>query len=869
MDEDNLDIELTNEAPRDIQRVSKDTVNKILSAQVILNVGIAVKELIENSVDAGSTVIEIKIKEYGKEGFEVSDNGLGIEQCNFEGITAKHHTSKLKSFQDLESIHTFGFRGEALSSLCGLSDVVITTRHSSSEYGTKLIYNNDGQIIDRSIIARNIGTSVMVSDFFKTLPVRKAEFQKNYKKDFNKMIKLLEEYCLVLVGVKIIAVNILKNGSRQTILSTNGQSILDNIVSIFGAKQSQEVIKIKCPTNDGTEEGVYTQESLFDADLTEIKTNEIDNLNQKRFKIDGYISNIDHACGRTLKDRQYLYVNSRPCEMKAISKLVNEIYRKYNMKHFPFFFINLKVDQSNVDVNLSKDKRQIAICDDKVLLLVMKRSLSITFGDLPTKFKYASINSVVKDIDGSFNESDEENDDKIAVIQPSSNFGASLKQWKIDPSNPIPKPSLKRKLDASQAHKTPKIDSFMIKRPLEIESDEEVSQKSKKITLNEEGSKSSQSVDSEDEFPSPKVTSTQDFSRTISYRPSILENTLKFERKSPVMKEPIIIEDLQTDSSEILEELKKGDEIEEPLDFLELSFLKSQASNVSSEPDETIRNTSTCSTKIELDVSKSIRKFKKKISLSIDTVRNEALEEETANKSQKTVSRTKLLKFKERIDPSKNKKAETELETEIKKDMFKEMKVLGQFNLGFIIAQLERDLFIVDQHATDERYNFEQLEKNFKLETQHMVIPEKLELTAVQEDIIIDNLNIFEMNGFKFLINQDGQPTQRIQLISRPYSKNHEFGREDIEEMTHLLQDNSTNCVCRPSRIRAMLASRACRKSVMIGTALDRKSMMKLLIHMGEIDHPWNCPHGRPTIRFLQNLDFIASRAENNEKCND
>jgi len=87
--------------------------------KVILNIGIAVKELIENSVDAGATVIEIKMKEYGKEGFEVSDNGLGIEECNFFGIAAKHHTSKLKSFVDLESIQTFGFRGEALSSLTG------------------------------------------------------------------------------------------------------------------------------------------------------------------------------------------------------------------------------------------------------------------------------------------------------------------------------------------------------------------------------------------------------------------------------------------------------------------------------------------------------------------------------------------------------------------------------------------------------------------------------------------------------------------------------------------------------------------------------------------------------------------------------
>lgn len=115
-------------------------VHKICSSQVILNIGVAVKELVENSVDAGAKTIEVKLKNYGSEGFEVSDNGFGIDENNFQGITAKHYTSKLKEFSDLESINTFGFRGEALSSLCCLSNVTITTRHSTAPHGKTLIY---------------------------------------------------------------------------------------------------------------------------------------------------------------------------------------------------------------------------------------------------------------------------------------------------------------------------------------------------------------------------------------------------------------------------------------------------------------------------------------------------------------------------------------------------------------------------------------------------------------------------------------------------------------------------------------------------------------------------------------------------------
>lgn len=453
--------------------------------------GIAVKELVENSVDAGATVIEIKIKNYGEQGFEVVDNGSGIIEDNFDGICAKHQTSKLRVFSDLENIQTFGFRGEALSSLCGLSDVVITTRHSSAEYGTKLVYNHDGKIIEKSIMARNVGTSVSVTDFFKTLPVRKSEFLKNYKKDFSKMVQLLQEYCLVLTGIKIICTNQPKNGAKQTVLSTNGQSILDNIISIFGSKQSQEIVKIKCPTNDGTETGIYTQESLFDIDnMIEIKEKEIDNLNQSRFKVDGYISSIDHGCGRSMKDRQFIYVNSRPCEMKSISKLVNEIYHKYNMKQYPFLYLNLKVEQSNVDVNLSKDKRQVAICDDKVLLLVVKRSLLLTYGDMPGKFKYGHLNSSVKKFEKMSPESedDDEEDDKIMMVEPSSNFGASLKQWKLNPSNPVPNINKKKKSEVSQASqldKLQKIDTFMFKRPLNDNesSDDDSQHASKKLAV--------------------------------------------------------------------------------------------------------------------------------------------------------------------------------------------------------------------------------------------------------------------------------------------------------------------------------------------------------------------------------------------------
>lgn len=230
---------------------------------------------------------------------------------------------------------------------------------------------------------------------------------------------------------------------------------------------------------------------------------------------------------------------------------------------------------------------------------------------------------------------------------------------------------------------------------------------------------------------------------------------------------------------------------------------------------------------------------------------------EIYNRNKEKILPTKV-KFKSAINPVFNKKCEEELIREISKDSFKEMHIVGQFNLGFIITQLEDDLFVIDQHATDEIYNFETLQRTTELTSQKLVIPQQLELTGVNEEILMDNIDIFKKNGFTFEVNKEALPTKRVKLLTIPMSKNWLFGKEDIEEMLFMLREAPTEH-CRPSRVRAMFASRACRKSVMIGTALKKSDMRTLVDHMAEIDKPWNCPHGRPTIRHLVNLAMVQT----------
>lgn len=878
--EDVIEPTPTSEDSKKISAIDRDTVHRICSGQVVLNLATAVKELVENTIDAGATVVEVRLKEQGADLVEVSDNGSGVEEKNFEGLTAKYHTSKLKEFADLACIETFGFRGEALSSLCALSDMVVITRHETAPHGTKLELDHRGAIVKRSPCARAVGTTVSLSNLFATLPVRKKEFQKNIKREFIKMCQILQAYCLVSVGVRIICSNQNKKGVKSVIMSTQGSnSVLDNITTVFGSKQSTELVQLK-PAISSSGKILDLNESDFD-DTLSLTQEEVDKLNLSRYTIEGYISSCAHGSGRSSKDRQFFFVNSRPCEPKAIIKMVNETYHKYNVNQCPFVYLNLKMARSDVDVNLTPDKRQILVNNEKILLLALKKSLMKTYGTIPSTFKMQNLdvsatsrllNISVMSKDGG----DEDSVDDQSMEAPNprrmlaafSHRGASTGNRTSD-STPVK--AEKRKRESFDS--TPKIYNFITATPKaqsndittgEAAEDEELEETLSKIARN--STMTEEDAMGDDVLP-PMADNKQYMVKVLdpleiagsstpkaSHSPEQNVHVIRCRNEEPEEAKPKLIFETISDfeptpkltvlspkkepilDSPIVDRKPEVIEIDQP-SFKEDSFRPS---------------TKKC---LDIDISslKTLIDEEHKLAQSDEAVRNTSLSR---------------LKFKSKINPSNNRAAEDELQTEISKDRFAQMEIIGQFNLGFIIARLEQDLFIIDQHATDEKYNFEDLQRTTVLQNQKLVVPQQLELTAVNEMILMDNLEIFEMNGFKFEIDGSAEPTRKVKLVAKPFSKNWEFGKEDIDELIFMLQD-APNSVCRPSRVRAMFASRACRKSVMIGKALSKAEMRRLVSHMGEIEQPWNCPHGRPTMRHLVNLSMLQQGEVNDQEENE
>uniref|UniRef100_A0A8C5BM22 Mismatch repair endonuclease PMS2 n=1 Tax=Gadus morhua TaxID=8049 RepID=A0A8C5BM22_GADMO len=806
-----------------IKAIDRHSVHQICSGQVVLTLATAVKELVENSIDAGSTNVDVRLKDNGAELVEVSDNGKGVEEANFEGLTLKHHTSKIREFSDLIHVETFGFRGEALSSLCALSDLSVVTCHESAQVGTKLVFDHNGHLVQRCPHPRQQGSTVSLGQLFYTLPVRHKEFQRNIKKEFTKMIHVLQSYCIISTGVRITCSNQTGQGKRSPVLNTSGSPCMrDNIGAVYGPKQLQSLLPFQQlrPTDV-----VKEDYGLTNAELPE-----------ELFTITGFVSRGDHGVGRSATDRQFFFINKRPCDPSKVTKIVNEVYHMYNRHQYPFVALNIAVASECVDVNVTPDKRQIFLQEEKLLLAILKTSLMAMYE--------SGVNKITRHqadpSDGELVvEPREEDEHKVQRPRSSLNMAglraAFSSHTKRGQESPASGGSKQKTLQSFFKGSEKAATHVHIQSPVKPLREATRSSPAGRSSLDAFRYGKTQDGDIEDSGRGSSL------SECDSQTTATPESPRCSSEATPPDKHPCIADVLAS---------------EEPLDQ---HCSEPEAQGTKTEPstsrEEDPRDSSRSSlSKVDAPVSLQKRTAPLRFCFQELASRLRRLNE---LQRQMDSDRLKYRRFRAKISPGENQSAEDELRKEISKDTFKDMEIIGQFNLGFIITKLNSDIFMIDQHASDEKYNFEMLQQHTALQGQRLIAPQKLHLPAVSENVLMENVDIFQKNGFDFLIDEEAQVMERVKLVSLPTSKNWTFGPADIEELIFMLSD-SPGVMCRPSRVRQMFASRACRKSVMIGTALSVSEMKKLVVHMGEIEQPWNCPHGRPTMRHLVSLDVLS-----------
>ncbi|MES2701201.1 MAG: DNA mismatch repair endonuclease MutL [Bacteroidota bacterium] len=313
--------------PDVIQLLSDHIANQIAAGEVIQRPASAVKELLENAIDAGATEIQLVIKDAGKELIQVIDNGKGMSPTDARMSFERHATSKIRSIEDLFTIRTMGFRGEALASIAAVTQVEMKTRQPASETGTRIVVEGTDVKLQEPC-GVNPGTNIMVKNLFFNVPARRHFL----KSTTTELRHIVDEFTRVALAYPGIGFRLFNNGTEQYHLEPGG--LKSRIVGLLGNAYEKNLV----PVNERTD----------------------------ALSIHGFIGKPD-AATRT-RGMQFFFINNRFIRNAYLNHAVMQGYESLIEKEsFPFYVLFLEVDPSRVDVNVHPTKQEVKFEDDRMM----------------------------------------------------------------------------------------------------------------------------------------------------------------------------------------------------------------------------------------------------------------------------------------------------------------------------------------------------------------------------------------------------------------------------------------------------------------------------------------------------------------------
>ncbi|XP_040004365.1 PMS1 protein homolog 1 isoform X2 [Xiphias gladius] len=347
------------EIPGIMKQLPTDTVRLLSSTQVITSVVNVLKELMENSLDAGASSIDIILENYGLDRIEVRDNGLGIKAADTSVMAMRHFTSKISSHEDLQRLETYGFRGEALGSVCAVAEVAVTTKTVEDDISTQYTLSFTGEVVSQKPSHLGQGTTVSVLKLFKNFPVRRQYYSstKKCKEELKKVQDLLMAYAIIkpdlrltLVHNKVVVWQKAKVADhRSALLATLGPSAVANLLPCHHHQEQPEII------------------------------------------LDGFFPKpgADYSStSSSSPDKMFIFVNNRPVHHKDIMKLLRQRYTAQYpgdpaRNRYPTLVLKITVSASSVDVNLTPDKTQVLLHNKEAVLTAVEALLVSLYGYQP------------------------------------------------------------------------------------------------------------------------------------------------------------------------------------------------------------------------------------------------------------------------------------------------------------------------------------------------------------------------------------------------------------------------------------------------------------------------------------------------------
>jgi len=732
------------------------TINKIAAGEVIERPASVIKEMVENSIDAGANNITIEIKNGGISYIRVTDNGKGIPEDDLEIAFERHATSKIRSADDLSTVMSMGFRGEALASIAAIARVEMVSKTATQDNGFKVVVEG-GNVLEKSVAGCPTGTSITVTNLFYNTPVR----YKFLKKDFTEAGYIEDAVTRIALVHPEIAIKLINSG--KTIIQTNGNGDLKTVIySIYGKDVAGALIETD-----------YTYEDMH---------------------IYGVIGKPEIA--RSNRANQIFFVNKRYVKDKALTSAAEKSYKgMIPIGKFSFLVLNVDMNPAKVDVNVHPAKLEVRFEEENTVFKAVYHAIkdALMKAELVADTEHASSelrsesglfgnqNNTVSKIgflgNGLFeNRKNTVSENQImssdSSIQKSQDILRKLQEMK------------EKLMQETPGLKVAPNEENEIKYPIQEEKTIQVAEKSANYTYNEEP------VVGTLEFVSESIVVPELEKQPEPEMHSGAEETIK-----------------KATSTNIIEDIVNSKIEEKPSDFEEM-YMK-------------------------LFGTRPVQE----VGQNIEAGQNQLSKEEQMQTAQDIATLGNTSMF-DNIE-------------EYKKPAYKFIGIV--FNT-YIIIEIDKEMYIIDQHAAHERILYEKVKANYyndeEKDSQLMLLPDIITLSHKEMEIAKDNMQMFQRAGF--MVEEFGENT--IKLTGVPEMcldlETKEMFLETLDEI------NSVSRTAKQEIEERFIATVACKAAVKANMALTKEEVDALMDKLLALPNPFTCPHGRPTAIKMSKYDI-------------
>lgn len=732
------------------------TINKIAAGEVIERPASVVKELVENSIDAGATNISIEIKNGGISYIRITDNGKGFLPDDMEIAFERHATSKIRQADDLQTVTSMGFRGEALASIASISHVELISRTAENDIGSKIEVQG-GKIINKEDAGCPKGTTITVTDLFYNTPVR----YKFLKKDFTEAGYIEDVVTRIALVNPNIAIKLINTG--KTIIQTSGNGDMKSVIyNIYGKDVAENIIDV--------------------------------NYEYADMKIVGVIGKP--VIARSNRSNQLFFVNKRYIKDKVLTSAAEQGYKgMLTIGKYGFLVLNIEMNPQKVDVNVHPAKLEVRFEEENSVFKAIYHAIkdSLLKGDLVPDRTKIEIHQEEEKQNLPIELKTEIKEEPTTYVD--SKLGGLFNQF-----NKIKEQlETKEKVEDQVATKE---DNFIA----QIYNDRRESREQKENNTIEK-------EDIENTETKEKIENEESLEKTANKEE--LEKTTKIE--IPSINN---IEDTTKIEIPVSQNLNDNGETK-VLDLKEINEKMQQLAN--------------------LQIDADYKNFDEMYARTFGTVKKETKVEE---KEDEYKVKQEELKPVENVSIFEN----TQM------NMIPNYKFVGIAFSTYIIIEMDKELYIIDQHAAHERIMYEKVKKNYysdsEKDSQLMLLPDVITLSHRDMEIAKDNMTIFRKAGFileefgENTIKLTGVPNVCIDLDTK------ELFLETLDEI---------NTVARTAKQEVeekFIATVACKAAVKANMALTKEEVENLMKQLLVLPNPFTCPHGRPTAIKMTKTDI-------------